>query len=205
MIAGRLDCPGDGKVFEVAPGDTISSVAKERFNQYGLAVGVEFVIAKTRAGRSIEIHCKHFGEDKANKHKSKDSLVRKDPVTGEVKSDRVRDRTDQRTGCQVRYSINYRRIPESESVDKQWFGRWMYDPVARGDGANTSAIIRALLYFVTRGMHGMLNAIKQPSNQAEEARTSHGLFNLLGTAVNRRAVCIRAHAAIQENALVFIA
>jgi len=59
------------------PGESVSAVAKERFNQYGLAVGIEFTIAKTRAGRSLEIHCKHFGDEKANKHKLNDSLVRK--------------------------------------------------------------------------------------------------------------------------------
>jgi len=71
-------------VFEVAPGETISSVAKERFNQYGLSVGIEFTIAKTRAGRSIEIHCKHFGEEKDNFYKLKSPIVRKDAVTSEI-------------------------------------------------------------------------------------------------------------------------
>ena len=50
LKADQLACPQDGEVFEVAPGETISSVAKERFNQYGLSVGIEFTIAKTRAG-----------------------------------------------------------------------------------------------------------------------------------------------------------
>ena len=83
-----MECPREGEVFEVAPSNSISSVAKERFSHYGLAVGLEFVIAKVRAGRSLEIHCKHFGDKTANKHKLEDSLVRKDLVTGEVASDR---------------------------------------------------------------------------------------------------------------------
>jgi len=97
--AGRLDRPEDNEVFEVAVGDTISSVAKERLNQYGLGVGIEFTIAKTRAGRSLELHCKHFGKKKDNYYKLKDSVVRRDPVTGEILSDRKRDKDNQRTGC----------------------------------------------------------------------------------------------------------
>ncbi|KAK5948003.1 hypothetical protein OHC33_010987 [Knufia fluminis] len=122
-----LDCPQEGEVFEIAPGESISSVAKERSNQYGLAVGIEFTIAKNRAGRSLEIHCKHFGDEKDNKHKLKDSLVRKDPVTGELQSDRRRNRDDQRTGCRVRDSINYKLKPNSDT-DKHWVGHWMHDP-----------------------------------------------------------------------------
>lgn len=105
---GCLGCPQDGEVFEVAPGGSISTVAKERFLQYGLAVGIEFVISKTRTSRSLELTCKHFGDEKSNKHKLKDSMVRKDPVTGELESDRSRNRNDQRTGCRVRYCINYK-------------------------------------------------------------------------------------------------
>ena len=127
LPASSLECPQDGEVFEVAPGDSISSVAKERFRMYGLAVGMEFTIAKVRTGRSVEIHCKHFGVEKDNFHKIKDLVVRKDPVTGELKSDRKRNRDDQRTGCQVRYAINYSLKSGSEG-ERQWVSHWMHDP-----------------------------------------------------------------------------
>lgn len=62
LLAGRLEYPREGEVFEVAPRDTISSVVKERFNKYGLTIRVKFIITKVRASRSIKIHYKHFGK-----------------------------------------------------------------------------------------------------------------------------------------------
>ena len=51
---------------------------------------------------------KHFSDTKDNFYKLNDPIVRRDPVTNKIVSNRKRDRNNLRTGYRVRYSINYR-------------------------------------------------------------------------------------------------
>lgn len=120
---GHCDPPEDGEVWEEFPGEKLSTKIRDRMNSYGLIAGCEFVISKVCSGRSIEVTCKHFGFEKANKHNLKDEVVRKDPTTGEVLSDRKRDKDDHRTGCQVRYTVSY-RLKKDSKIEKEWIGHW---------------------------------------------------------------------------------
>ena len=92
---GHLDPPGDGIVWEDPIGDRLSLKVKNRLNDYGLAAGYEFIIVKHRL-MSLKVACKHYGFTKLNTHKLKDDVVRKDPVTREIVSDRKRNKDDYR-------------------------------------------------------------------------------------------------------------
>jgi hypothetical protein len=125
LPAGHHLPPQDGDIFEIAVGESVSEKVRDRLNDYGLVAGCEFVVTKTRALDSIEFSCKHWGQKRTNKHKLKDDVVRKDPVTGELLSDRQRDKDDHRAGCRVQYIVSYRRKPGAgNDGEKHWIGRW---------------------------------------------------------------------------------
>lgn len=91
--------PLDDQIFTCEQGEKISEIAKDRLNDYGLVVGCEFAVKKVRPGKSIELACKHHRLEKANRHGLQDPIVRTDSTTGEVISDRQRNRSDHRAGC----------------------------------------------------------------------------------------------------------
>lgn len=87
----------EGEVFECAPGEIINYFIRDRLNDYGLVINIEFVISKYRKGVSFEILYKHYNKTTVNLHRLNDKIIRKDKE-GKIASDRVRNRDNGRTG-----------------------------------------------------------------------------------------------------------
>ena len=120
--------PEDGEIFECPPGEKISFLVRDRLNDYSLVAGIEFVISRVRKGLSFKVLCKHFGKHTANKRHLKDKVVRKGEE-GQILTDRQRNCDDGRTGCRVRYMVNYSLKDDAKgSEDRHWIGHWAHDP-----------------------------------------------------------------------------
>jgi hypothetical protein len=109
QLEDRCAPPKDGDIFEELPGEVLSHKIRDRLNDYGLIAGIEFTIGKNRRGVSIEVICKHFGEETTNKRGLKDKVVRRDEE-GQIISDRKRNKDDRRTGYKVRYPFYGRHL-----------------------------------------------------------------------------------------------
>jgi hypothetical protein len=120
-----IEKPRNGEAFESRPKEELKDAISRRLNRYGLAAGCRFVVTANRLTQkkpSIEFSCKFHGKKKDNKWKLNDTLKRKDPVTGQLISDRQRDRTDHKFDCDCRYSVSLKKDSDGEM---SWLGRWI--------------------------------------------------------------------------------
>ena len=178
--------PSNGQVFVPVDGQKLTVQAKDRLNDYGLVAGCEFVITNTRTS-SIELSCKHFGAIVDDFHKIRDTLVQRDPTTNQILSHRKRNRSNQRTGCQVQYILTYKRDPcgPKEGL-KCWIGHWRCEQ-HEGHPFPTSPVVYLTLkrrleeYQQLESEECKLRFAKVPYSRARHLFLSQGISSIISS------------------------
>ena len=178
--------PANGHVFVPTDGQKLTVQAKDRLNDYGLVAGCEFVITKTRT-TSIELSCKHFGSTVDNFHNIQDAVVRRDPTTNQIISDRKRNKADRRTGCQVQYILTYKRDDRClDKKSKHWIGHWRHQQ-HEGHSLPTSPVVYLTLkrrleeYQQLESEGRKLRFAKVPYSKARQLFLSQGINTIISS------------------------